>query len=91
MTAIYVSINVSTTTAKIYGQKNNLLPKKIKNNQSSPPFPTVNVLWLGINSPTFSYRGRGNKDEFLLWPQYYRRDCLDFKNYKKLIIFYRTE
>ena len=27
------------------------------------------------------------EEEVLLWPQYYRRDCLDFKNLRTLIIF----
>ena len=45
-----------------------------------------------LTSQTFSNRERGEdfrvkEEEFLLWPEYYHHDCLDFKNLKTLIIF----
>ena len=76
--------------------KNNLLLDRSKTTNSLP-LQSLNVVWLGIqpsvrNLPKLinaEIEGslRAKEAEFLLWSQYYPRDCLDFRNLKTQLIF----
>ena len=73
--------------AKVYGQKNNLLPNRSKA-ASSLPHPLFSMLYgwglapAFLASSTLSNGGgrggdfRAKEEEFILWPQYYRPDSI---------------